>query len=250
VHASFQSDHNPLIRKLESIFTLNDDERQALSSLPMQVLALKENQDVVREGDRPSRSCLILSGFVCVYKITREGKRQIVTFNIPGDIPDLQSLHLKVLDTSVGTITPCSVGFIPHEALHDICIRHPRIMSAFWRETLIDSAIFREWMTSMGQREAYGRIAHLLCEMLVRMRAVGLAEDHACNLPITQAEFGDALGLSTVHVNRVLQELRANELIELKGDRLNILDWDKLKEEGGFDPTYLHLEHERERAAS
>jgi len=172
VHASFQSDHNPLIRKLESIFTLNDDERQALSSLPMQVLALKENQDVVREGDRPSRSCLILSGFVCVYKITGEGKRQIVTFNIPGDIPDLQSLHLKVLDTSVGTITPCSVGFIPHEALHDICIRHPRIMSAFWRETLIDSAIFREWMTSMGQREAYGRIAHLLCEMLVRMRAV------------------------------------------------------------------------------
>jgi CRP-like cAMP-binding protein len=250
VHASFQSDHNPLIRKLESILTLNDDERQALSSLPMQVLALKENQDVVREGDRPSRSCLILSGFVCVYKITGEGKRQIVTFNIPGDIPDLQSLHLKVLDTSVGTITPCRVGFIPHEALHDICIRHPRIMSAFWRETLIDSAIFREWMTSMGQREAYGRIAHLLCEMLVRMRAVGLAEDHACNLPITQAEFGDALGLSTVHVNRVLQELRANELIELKGDRLNVLDWDKLKEEGGFDPTYLHLEHERERAAS
>jgi CRP-like cAMP-binding protein len=101
-------------------------------------------------------------------------------------------------------------------------------------------------MTSMGQREAYGRIAHLLCEMLVRMRAVGLAEDHACNLPITQAEFGDALGLSTVHVNRILQELRANDLIELKGDRLNILDWDRLKEEGGFDPTYLHLERERE----
>jgi CRP-like cAMP-binding protein len=246
VHASFQSDHNPLIRKLESIFTLSDEERQALADLPMQVLALKENQDIVREGDRPSRSCLILSGFVCVYKITGEGKRQIVTFNIPGDIPDLQSLHLKVLDTSMGTITPCRVGFIPHDALHDICIRHPRIMGAFWRETLIDSAIFREWMTSMGRRGAYGRIAHLLCEMLVRMRAVGLAEGLACNLPITQAEFGDALGLSTVHVNRVLQELRANELIELKGDRLNILDWDRLKEEGGFDPSYLHLERERE----
>lgn len=246
MHASSQSDHIPLIRKLEGIFTLNDEERQALSDLPMQVLTLKENQDVVREGDRPSRSCLILSGFVCVYKITGEGKRQIVTFNIPGDIPDLQSLHLKVLDTSMGTITPCRVGFIPHDALHDICIRHPRIMGAFWRATLIDSAIFREWMTSMGRREAYGRIAHLLCEMLVRMRAVGLAEDLACNLPITQAEFGDALGLSTVHVNRILQELRANELIELKGDRLNILDWDRLKQEGGFDPTYLHLGRERE----
>ena len=101
-----------MIRKLESIFTLSDDERQALENLPMQVVAIKADQDIVREGDRPSRSCLILSGFACTYKVTGDGKRQIQAFNIPGDIPDLQSLHLEVLDNSLGTITPCSVGFI------------------------------------------------------------------------------------------------------------------------------------------
>jgi CRP-like cAMP-binding protein len=177
-----------------------------------------------------------------MYKVTVEGKRQIVAFNVPGDVPDLQSLHLKVLDNNVGTISPCRVGFIHHEVLRDICERYPRITAAFWRETLIDAAIFREWMTSLGRREAYARIAHLLCELLVRLRAVGLAENHTCELPITQAEFADALGLTTVHVNRVLQELRADGLIRMKGQQLTIPDWEKLKEVGEFDPTYLHLE--------
>jgi CRP-like cAMP-binding protein len=231
-----------LIRKLESIFTLTDDERQTLETLPMQVVALKENQDIVRVGDRPSRSCLILSGITCTYKLTGDGKRQIQAFNIPGDIPDLQSLHLEVLDNSLGTLTPCSVGFITHEVLDKLCERHYRIAKAFWRETLIDGAIFREWMTSIGQREAYPRIAHLLCEMMVRLAAVGLANGSSCHWPITQAEVGDALGITTVHVNRVLQEMRADGLIELKGERLTIPDWDKLKEAGDFDPTYLHLE--------
>jgi CRP-like cAMP-binding protein len=99
-----------LIRKLESIFTLTDDERQALRSLPMQIVAIKENQDIVSQGDSPSRSCLILSGFTCIYKMSGDGKRQIHNFHIPGDVPDLQSLHLKVLDNSLGTLTPCSVG--------------------------------------------------------------------------------------------------------------------------------------------
>jgi CRP-like cAMP-binding protein len=231
-----------LIRKLESIFTLTDDERQALETLPMQIVALKENQDIVRQGDRPSRSCLILSGIACTYKITGEGKRQIHNFHIPGDIPDLQSLHLQVLDNSPGTLTSCSVGFITHEALDKLCERHYRIAKAFWRDTLIDGAIFREWMTSIGQREACPRIAHLLCEMLVRLRAVGLVNGYSCNWPITQGEIGDALGITTVHVNRVLKAMRADGLIELKGDRLNIPDWNRLKEIGDFEPTYLHLE--------
>ncbi len=233
-----------LIRKLESIFRLTDDERHALETLPMQIVALKENQDIVRQGDRPSRSCLLLSGFACPYKMTGDGKRQIHNFYIPGDIPDLQSLHLEVLDNSLGTITPCSVGFITHEALNLLCERHYRIAKAFWRENLIEGAIFREWMTSIGQREAYPRIAHLLCEMLVRLKAVGLADGNSCKWPITQAEIGDALGITTVHVNRVLQEMRADGLIELKGDRLNIPDWARLKEAGDFEPTYLHLKHE------
>ncbi len=202
----------------------------------------------MREGDAPSRSCLILSGFACTYKVTAQGKRQIVSFNLPGDIPDLQSLHLKVLDNSISTLSQCRVGFITHEALWDLCKRYPRIASAFWRETLIDASIFREWVMNIGQREAYTRMAHVLCELVTRLRAVGLVEDHSCNLPITQGEFADALGVTTVHVNRVLQAMRADGLIELSGDRLFVPDWDRLKEVGEFNPTYLHLETDQAAA--
>jgi CRP-like cAMP-binding protein len=248
MHASLHPHDNPLIRKLGSVFTLAEDERQALEALPMQVMVIKDDQDIVRMGDRPSRSCLILSGFAATYKVTAGGKRQIVSFAIAGDIPDLQSLHLKTLDTSIATISTCRVGFIPHEALRDICLRYPRIGAAFWRETLIDAAIFREWVMNVGQREAYQRMAHVLCELLVRLRAVGLAEDHACELPITQAEFADAIGITTVHVNRVLQQMRADGLIESKGTQIKIPDWDKLKHAGEFDPAYLHLESDQAAA--
>ena len=146
-----------------------------------------------------------------------------------------------MLDISIGTITPCTVGFIQHEAARDLCERHPRIGSAFWRDTLIQAAVFREWVTNVGRREAYGRVAHLLCEIVVRMRAVGLAEGHACDLPMTQNELADATGMSTVHVNRTLQELRGDGLITLKGASLTVLDWEALKHAGDFDPTYLHL---------
>jgi CRP-like cAMP-binding protein len=233
---------HPLIAKLDSIFTLTPEERQAILDMPMHVQELRAKQDIVREGDRPSRSCLVLEGFTCQLKVTPEGKRQIMAFHIPGDMPDLQSLHLKTLDNSVSTISRCKVGFIQHETLRELCRRFPRIGDALWRETLIDASIFREWMISIGRRNAYARICHLLCEMLVKMRAVGLVEDHTCKLPISQSEFGDALGLSTVHVNRTLQEIRKAKLISLRGATLKVLDWDGLKKAGEFDPTYLHLE--------
>ena len=239
------SDKNSLIRKLESIFDLSEDERQSLENLPMRVTAIKADQDIVREGDRPSRCGLLLSGFACTYKVTAQGKRQIVSFNIPGDISDLQSLHLKVLDSSISTMSPCRVGFITREALRDLCIRHPRIAAALWRGTLIDAAVFREWVVNVGRREGTSRVAHVLCELLVRLRAVGLVEDHACDLPITQTEFADAVGFTTVHVNRILQQLRNDGLIELKGERLFVPDWERLKQTGEFDPAYLHLENEQ-----
>src|SRR5215204_6510508 len=214
----------------------------------MQVMDLRADQDIVREGDRPSLSCLLLEGFACTYKMTGDGQRQIMAFYISGDIPDLQSLHLRVLDTSLSTITPCKVGFIQHETLHDLCERFPRIASALWRETLIDASIFREWTVNVGRREAYARIAHVLCELMARLEVVGLAKDHTCEIPITQGEFADATGLSNVHVNRVLQELRGDGLIVFKGRTLEIPDRDKLKEAGEFDPTYLHLDGKRAAA--
>ena len=235
--------HNdPLIRKLESQgLRLSDEEQSALLAMPMQVESLRADQDIVREGDRPTRSCLILEGYAAMYKVTPTGKRQIVAFHLAGDIPDLQSTQLEVLDTSLGTLTPCKVAFVRHEAINEVCERHFRIARALWRQTLIDAAIFREWVVNVGRREALNALAHVMCEFVVRMRAVGLTEDHECELPMTQAELGDAMGISTVHVNRTLQELRAAGLIKLRGARLTVLDWEGLKEVGEFDPAYLHL---------
>ena len=235
-------DQHPLVRKLESITDLTPEERQALLDLPMKVQPIGANQDIVREGDRPSRCCLVLQGFVCRYKMTLPGKRQIMAFHIPGDIPDLQSLHLSTLDHSLGTITPCEVGFIRHEDVRDLVRRFPRIGDAFWRDTLVDAAIFREWMLGIGRRSAKARVAHLLCELVTRLNAVGLVNDCTCEMPVTQSELADALGLSTVHVNRVVQELRAENLISWKGIAFTVLDWTDLKAIGEFEPGYLHLQ--------
>ena len=236
-----QPSSNMLIRKLDSVDMLDDDLRAAIEALPIQVAELKTDQLIVREGERPTRSCILLQGFVCWFKISGDGNRQILSFHVPGDVPDMLSLHLSVMDSSLGTITPCRVAFIPHKALIELCETHPRIGSSFWRTTLIDAAVFREWVMNVGGRPAYGRIAHLLCELVVRLRAVGLTDGYSCDLPITQSEIADASGLSTVHVNRTLQELRASRLMSLKGSWLEVLDWKGLKEAGDFDPAYLHL---------
>jgi CRP-like cAMP-binding protein len=248
--ASISHPEHRLIRKLEAIFDLTADERDGVLGLPLTIRTVGEDQDLVRDGDRPSECCMIIEGFAARYKLTVEGKRQIMSFHIPGDIPDLQSLHLQVMDHSLGTLVPCTVGFIQHDHIRELTRRFPRIGDAFWRDTLIDAAVFREWMMGIGRRSAYTRIAHLLCEMLVRLRTVGLADGHAAELPVTQAELGDALGLSTVHVNRVLQELRGNGLITLRGRFLSVQDWPGLKQAGEFDATYLHLAPKAERAAA
>lgn len=240
--AGSYSPGNLMVQKLESIFPLTDEERQALHEVPVKVTALNADQDVVRVGERPSHSCLVLEGFTCVYKLTREGKRQIMALHVPGDMPDLQSLHLKVLDISIASISPCTVGFIQHKDLHRICKRYPRLTDAFWRETLADASVFREWLLNIGRREAYTRMAHLLCELLVRLRTVGLVDSNVFDLPLTQPEIADLLGTSTVHVNRVFKRLRDDGLIQTEGTRITVPDWDNLKEAGDFDPLYLHLE--------
>jgi CRP-like cAMP-binding protein len=236
-----KAEHHPLLRRLDSIAGLSEGERQAILDLPLAVKALGADTDIVRHGDRPSDCCLILDGFACRYKILPDGRRQIMGFYIPGDIPDLQSLFLEVLDNSVGTLTSSRVAMIPHGSLRDLLRRSPGLAEAFWRDTLIDAAIFREWMIGLGRRSAYQRMAHLLCELRVRLHAVGLTQDHGFHLPVTQTELADALGLSTVHVNRVLQDLRAEKLIVLRGGSLSIPDWEALTSAAEFDPAYLHL---------
>ena len=242
VDSASDANSNRLIRKLESITDLSEDEKRAIHELPMNVKNLAADTDIVREGDRPPECCLILDGFACRYKLVGDGYRQIMAFHIPGDIPDLLSLHLKVMDHSLGTLVPSKVAVIGHDSLRDLMQRYPGIASAFWRDTLIDAAVFREWMVGIGRRSAHARIAHLLCELLVRLRAVGLTRDDTYELPLTQAELADALGLSTVHVNRVLQELRGDGLITLRGGSLAVQDWEGLQRAGEFDPAYLHLD--------
>ena len=229
-----------LVLKLESITDLTRAETQALLDLPMRVQDIRADQDIVREGDRPSQCCLLVEGFACRYKLTNKGKRQIFAFHTPGDIPDSLSLQLKTMDHSLGTNTPCTVGFIPHEHMRELFRQHPRLTDVFWRDTLIDAAIFREWMIGIGRKSAKARLAHLLCEMFMRLKAVGKEADNTVPLPLTQSEVGDALGLSTVHINRTLQDLRGEDLVEWDNGVLKVLDWKALAQAGEFDATYLH----------
>ena len=230
-----------LIAKLRSIAELPNSSEQALLALPFRVRSFAENTDIVRQGDRPGECALLLDGFACRYKVLGEGQRQIMSFHIPGDIPDLQSLHLPVMDHSLMALTPTKLAFIPHLALNDLTRTYPEITVAFWRDTLIDASVFREWLAGVGRRTAHQRVAHVICEVYVRMRSVGLAEKGGFPLPVTQAELGDSLGLSTVHVNRVLQDLRRDGLISSKGRFVVIEDWEQLKAAGDFEAGYLHL---------
>jgi CRP-like cAMP-binding protein len=158
-------------------------------------------------------------------------------------------MHLESLDSSVGTVTRCKVAFMWHADLKALCRRFPGIADALWRSTLIDASIFKEWITNVGQRDAFSRLAHLLCETIMRARAIGLAEVQSCPFPITQEDLAAATGMSAVHVNRTLKELRAAGLVEVGGSKLTIRDWERLREAGEFDPGYLHLRPLEQAAA-
>lgn len=231
----------PITRKLETLSALSDGERNAIAAMPIQVQDYPRGSNVISEGDHSTRCFALIEGFSCTVKLMLSGERQIIAFHIPGDMPDLHSLHHKIVDVGIQTITPCTVGFVRHEVVHDVCARYPRIATSFWRATLDEAAISRAWVTNFGQRKAPERLAHLACELLSRMQAVGLSDGQACRFPMTQTELADAIGMSPVHVNRSLQALRARGLISFKGQRLQVLNWPALKIFASFDPTYLHL---------
>jgi CRP-like cAMP-binding protein len=232
------------VRRLETIYRLTEEERGAIAALPVHVREFTADHDLVRVGDRPSQCCLLLEGFAHRYQDLGDGRRQIMSFHMPGDVPDLLSLHLPVMDHNLGTLAPSKVGFISHQNLRLLMRNYPRIADACWRDTLVDAAVFREWMVGIGRRNAYARISHLICELMTRMRVAGLTEGNSVRLPLTQGILGDALGLSTVHVNRVIQELRGNGLITWQGKLVTVQNWEELKRAGEFDPAYLHLQHE------
>lgn len=230
-----------LLRRLEKVVELTPEESASVLALPLTIRDVGAGQEVVREGDRPSQACLVLEGVSCRFRIVGEGSRQIFSYHIAGDIPDLQSLHLERMDHSLATLTRSRLAFIPHRALHHLIEAHPRVGGYLWRETLVDGSIFREWMSNIGRRSALSRIAHVICELFVRYRSIGMADGLTIPFPLTQPALGDAQGLSIVHVNRVMQRLKADKLIRVGRRQLTILDWDALVEVGDFDGEYLHL---------
>ena len=215
---------NPLISKLEHGADLTAEDRARLESVIRISRKVGPREDLIHEGDAPG-----------------DVHRQIMAFLIPGDFCDFHVAILGAMDHGIATLTPCTMVGIPRETIDELTTHHPRISRALWWCTLVDEAVLREWLVNMGQRPANQQAAHVLCELLVRLQAVGRARDDSYAFPLTQEEFGDALGLSIVHTNRSLQHLRQEGLIQLKGGMLIIPDVDRLKAFAGFNPNYLHL---------
>lgn len=231
----------PLLRKLIALGAVSQADVAAVESLPLVIRDYPPGQEIVRERDRPTQSCILLSGMCCRFKIVGEGARQINSFHIPGDMPDLQSVLLHQMDHGLLTLTRARVALVPHPTMLHLVERHPRLGLLLWRDTLIDGSIFREWMCSIGRRTARVRVAHLLCELFLRYRNVGLVEDMTMPFHLTQSQMGDALGLSVVHVNRVIKTLRRDGLISIASRRLTVIDWPGLMKIGDFEGGYLHL---------
>ena len=237
---------NPLIRKLDNYVHLSQDDREALESTAQATKYFAVHTDLIHEGDPTNDIYLILSGWAYRYKRLPDGRRQIMAYLIPGDLCDQRIFVLRRMDHCIGTATPATVAVIPTEAMISLTDRYPRIARALWWSTLVDEAITREWVLNVGQRSALERLAHLVCELFVRVQAVGLSHGLSFDLPITQIELADTVGLTPVHTNRTLAKLRADGLVSWRGRVLTILDLDRLTSLSMFNPAYLHLEHEGE----
>jgi len=231
----------PLIAKLETMKKLPNDDRKALAEVARDARQMGARRNIIREGDRPENVHLMAEGWAARYKLLPGGARQITAFLIPGDFCDVHVSLLGEMDHSIATLTRARVAHIPRRKIEELAER-PAIARAFWWATLVDEAILRNWIVNVGRRDAYEAIGHLMCELYLRMRNVGLAADHSFELPLTQEEIADALGLTPVHVNRTLQRMRSEGLLSLKRSALTIRDYGRLQVASGFNPNYLHLE--------
>ncbi len=230
------------LKRLRVSTEIDDEDERAINNLPIAVKQMASGDPIASIGDRPTACCLVIDGFVLRSKIVGTGHRQILAFHQPGDIPDLQSLFLHVMDHDVSALGNCVLGFIPHSPLRDLTRRRPNIAHALWRDTLSEASIFREWICNVGQRDATSRVAHLVLELYTRMKAIGRTDGSSFSFPATQALFADAIGTSVVHMNRVVQELRSQRILDFDRGRISILDEPRLRKTADFDALYLHLD--------
>jgi CRP-like cAMP-binding protein len=231
----------PLVTKLSRFIPLSDEDVRVLDGMCLNEERFKADTDIVREGNVPRSAFVLTHGMAFRYRLMPDGKRQIFTFMIPGDVFGLHAFLLRAMDHSIGTLVPTRIATISRDTVFNLFKDHPRIGAALWWSALQQNAINRERIVALGRRSSRGRLAYLVCELVWRQRAVGLAEDHAIQLPLTQTEIADTLGLTPVHVNRILQGFRRDNLIALAHHRLTLLDVERLQKIAGFNQDYLHL---------
>lgn len=233
---------NPLTMKLEQFTRFDPNERARLNELlsfPTKTYA--RGEDVIAQGEKVGNIHLVLTGLAARSKILRSGDRQLMAFLVPGDLCDLEVFVLEAMDHSIVAMTETTCVLIPEAVITGLLTEFTKLTQALWWSTMVDSAILREWIVDHGSRDAYERIAHLCFELLVRYRLVGETTDNAIPFPITQEDLADATGMTAIHANRMLQRLREEGLIELKGKVLTVLDPVRLKAAARYDGSYLHL---------
>jgi CRP-like cAMP-binding protein len=228
-----------LATKLQAYDGLSEAEIVVLEQALKGVRVIEAGGEIVGIEQRPAASTLILEGWAARARTLEDGARQITSLHIPGDFVDLHGFLLRKMDHSVVALTACRVATAPHENLKRITEEHPHLTRLLWLNSLIDAAIHRTWIVGMGRMSAAAHFAQLICELYVRLEAVGLARDMEFDFPLTQPIVADALGLSLVHVNRALRDIRAQKLADWRSRTMTILDWDRLAAFGQFDPTYL-----------
>lgn len=238
---------NPFVHKLRHGAQLTDEDAERLVGLAASAITLRAHQDILMEGDRPRALTLILSGWACRYKQLGDGRRQIIEIFLPGDLCEPYGILPRFMDHSLGSLTPVSFARVRPEDARAAARESPRIEEALWWDMLVQSAMQHERVVSFGRRSATERMGHLLCELHARLALVGLCDEAGFALPLTQNDLGEVLGLSNVHVNRVLQELRSAGLITLRERRLTIHDREALRTVSLFDPGYLHLDLDHEK---
>jgi CRP-like cAMP-binding protein len=240
-----------LSRKLEQFVRLSPDDRNAIEQIVRhKVIQVAAQKDLICEGDEPTHVRLMLDGWACRYKMLDDGRRQIMAIFLPGDMCDFNVFILRKMDHSIMALTPVRLAAIYPDALETLTGAHPRILKGLWWETLVNASIQREWTVNLGQRSALERIAHLFCELFLRLQAVGMTRENRCDMPITQIELADAMGLTAVHVSRTLKTMRAEGLVKLNDRELLIPDFGALQAVGLFNPNYLHLERSMQSGSS
>jgi CRP-like cAMP-binding protein len=239
-----------LVRNLELRSPLPAEDREAVLNLPHILRTLEAGTYTVREADPPQHCAVMVSGFAFRQKLAGDGSRQIVALHIPGDALDFQNLFLDVSDHSVQMLTRAEVAYVPIRDLQSLARERPAVGHAILVKILVEASIFREWVLNVGRRDAKTRVVHLLCELGVRLDAEGLTEDYSYDLPMTQEQLADAVGLTSVHVNRTLKALEADGLILRSKKSVSFPDWKRLRGVGDFNQRYLHLEPQRSGASA